>query len=133
MNNEQEEREKERKIPMSYPSLCIPRVANHFDADKIRRVFEDVNLGRIGKIDIVERRNPSNGEVYKRVFIHFYKWFHNERAQNARNRLMEGKDIKIVCENPWFWRVSANKWQHPSLRKVQGERGFAEPNSSSTF
>lgn len=109
-SNEEQEGEKERRIPMSYPSLCIPRVANHFDAPKIRTVFENANLGRIGKIDIVERRNPSNGEVYKRVFIHFYKWFHNERAQNARNRLMEGKDIKIVCDNPWFWRVSANKW-----------------------
>lgn len=117
MNNEEEI---ERKLPMSYPSLCIPRVSNHFDANKIRRVFEDVKLGRIDKIDIVERRNPSNGEVYKRVFIHFHKWFYNEQAQNARNRLMEGKDIKIVCDNPWFWRVSANKWcPRPSLKKLE--------------
>ena len=121
MNNSEEEKQTiQRKIPMSYPSLCIPRVSNHFDANKIRSVFEDVNLGRIDKIDIVERRNPSNGEVYKRVFIHFQKWYQNERAQNARTRLIEGKDIKIVCDNPWFWRVSANKWRPlPPLKNVE--------------
>jgi hypothetical protein len=25
----------------------------------------------------------------------------------ARERLLEGKDIKIVYDDPWFWKVSA--------------------------
>jgi hypothetical protein len=91
-----------------YPSLCIPRVLKNIDTNRIRSVFESARLGRIERIDVVEKRN-GNGEITKRIFIHFQKWFCNEVAQNARKRLVGGKDIKIVYEFPWYWKVSANK------------------------
>jgi hypothetical protein len=103
-------------IPDSYPSLCIPKVSNHIDAMQIRMVFEKIRLGKIRKIDVIERRN-ANGEIYKRVFIHFYKWNSTEQAVYARNRLISGNDIKIVYDNPWFWKVSANKYLTPPLGK----------------
>lgn len=95
-------------LEQHYPSLCIPRVLKNIDTNRIRSVFESTRLGRIERIDVVEKKN-GNGEITKRVFIHFQKWFWNEVAQNARKRLIAGKDIKIVYDFPWYWKVSANK------------------------
>ena len=37
------------------------------------------------------------------------RWFHNSNASVARERLLNGKDIKIIYDDPWFWKVSAYK------------------------
>lgn len=107
-----------------YPSLCIPRVLKNIDTNRIRSVFENARLGRIERIDVVEKKNV-NGEITKRIFIHFQKWFWNEVAQNARKRLVAGKDIKIVYDFPWYWKVSANKGvitKHKHNNHVHRER-----------
>lgn len=115
----------------SQPSLCIPRVFNNITERRIRHVFDELRLGKIERIDIKERRNDK-GDTFKRVFIHFEKWYWNEDAQEARRKLLEGKEIKIVYDNPWFWKVSANKWTPNVHRnkehhyKTQKQRPFIE-------
>jgi hypothetical protein len=94
------------------PSICIPRVFNNIAEKKIRQVFDELNLGKISRIDIKERKNEK-GEVFNRVYIHFEKWFWNEDAQTARRKLILGKEIKIIYDKPWFWKVSASKWEPP--------------------
>ena len=94
------------------PSICIPRVFNNIAEKKIRQVFDELNLGKIIRIDIKERTNEK-GEVFNRVYIHFEKWFWNEDAQTARKKLILGKEIKIIYDKPWFWKVSASKWEPP--------------------
>ena len=69
------------------PSICIPRVFNNIAEKKIRQVFDELNLGKISRIDIKERKNEK-GEVFNRVYIHFEKWFWNEDAQTARRKLI---------------------------------------------
>ena len=98
-----------RFLAESQPSLCIPRVFNNITESKIRQVFDELGLGRISGVDIKERKNEK-GDPVKRVYIHFEKWFWNENAQSARTKLISGKEIKIVYDNPWFWKVSASKW-----------------------
>jgi hypothetical protein len=98
-----------RYLAESQPSLCIPRVFNNITEHRIRQVFDDLGLGKISRIDIKERKNEK-GESFKRVYVHFDKWFWNEDAQAARRKLVSGKEIKIVYDNPWFWKVSASKW-----------------------
>jgi hypothetical protein len=98
-----------RYLAESQPSLCIPRVFNNITEARIRQVFDDLGLGKISRIDIKERKNEK-GESFKRVYVHFDKWFWNEDAQAARRKLVSGKEIKIVYDNPWFWKVSASKW-----------------------
>lgn len=97
----------------SQPSLCIPRVFNNITKYKIRQVFDCIALGNISRIDIKEYNNEK-GVSFKRVYIHFDKWFWNENAKNVRRKLVSGKEIKIVYDNPWFWKVSASKWT-PSI------------------
>lgn len=98
-----------RYLAESQPSLCIPRVFNNIDEARIRLVFDQLRLGIIHHIDIVTRKNDK-GEPFKRVYIHFEKWLWNESAKAARTKLISGKEIKIVYDNPWFWKISANKW-----------------------
>ena len=98
-----------RYLAQSQPSLCIPRVFKNITEVRIRQVFDDLGLGKISRIDIKERKNEK-GELFKRVYVHFDKWFWNEDAQAARRKLVSGKEIKIVYDNPWFWKVSASKW-----------------------
>ncbi len=93
----------------SQPSLCIPRVFENITETRIRRTFDNLQIGEISRIDIKERKNE-RGERYKRVYIHFNKWYWNKYAQTTRAKLVSGKEIKIVYDNPWFWKVSASKW-----------------------
>ena len=101
----------------SQPSICIPRVFINITEKKIRQVFDELSLGKISRIDIVKERKNEKGEVFNRVYIHFEKWFWNEDAQTARRKLILGKEIKIIYDNPWFWKVSASKWE-PSNKKL---------------
>jgi hypothetical protein len=94
----------------SQPSLCIPRVFKNISEARIRKVFDDLKLGNISRIDINIRKNE-NGDEFKRVYIHFHKWFWNEEAQLVRTKLVSGKEIKIVYDDPWFWKVSASRWK----------------------
>jgi hypothetical protein len=110
-----------RYLAESQPSLCIPRVFNNIDETRLRRVFDELELGKIHHIDIIVRKNDK-GEAFKRVYIHFEKWSWNENAQAARRKLISGKEIKIVYDNPWFWKVSANKWTPSNDRRVEGPR-----------
>jgi len=73
-------------------------------------------MGEIQRIDVVSK-TTEKGEKFNRVFVHFKRWFANENADMARERLLNGKEIKIVYDDPWFWKVSAyreaKKNDHP--------------------
>jgi hypothetical protein len=83
-------------------------------------VFDELALGKIHHIDIIARKNE-RGEPFKRVYIHFEKWFWNETAKSTRTKLVSGKEIKIVYDNPWFWKVSVSKWT-PSAKEPEHRR-----------
>ena len=88
-------------------SLCISRVMNHITKEDIYNVLNYICLGEISHIDIINKNN--NGDIYKIAFIHFKKWFNTENSNKALERLNNGKDIKIIYEFPWFWKITLNK------------------------
>lgn len=90
------------------PSICIPRVNAKVTKGEILRVFQKLDFGKIEKVDIVCKKGYK-GEDYKRIFLHFKSWNDDEFAISIRDRLLSGKDIKIVHEFPWFWKASALK------------------------
>ena len=108
-----------RYLEESQPSICIPRVFNNIDAKKIGNVFDQLQLGKIKRIDMIECKNEK-GEKFKRAFVHFEKWNWNEDAQSARRKLIEGKEIKIVYDTPWFWKISANRSSATNDRREEG-------------
>ena len=97
-----------RTLPDFIPSMCIPRVYPNISEGRIRKIFDELNIGVIERVDIVSK-NTEKGERFNRVFIHMDRWFNNSNACVARERLLGGKDIKIIYDDPWFWKVSAYK------------------------
>jgi hypothetical protein len=108
-----------RTLPASIPSLCIPRVYPNIDERRIRKTFDDLNLGIIERVDIV-RKTTEKGEKCNRVFIHFSRWFNSRNADTARERLLNGQDIKVIYDDPWFWKVAAYK----EAPRVEEERSY---------
>ena len=86
-------------------TLCIPRVFSNIGEKRIRSVFYALKLGHIGRIDIVSKITE-RGEKFNRVFIHFERWFDTANTHSALKLLSEGKDIKVIYDEPWFWKVS---------------------------
>lgn len=95
-----------RTIPVNVPSLCIPRVFPNIDERRIRGIFDTLNMGEIARVDII-RRKTDKGENFNRVFVHWKHWNDNDNANQARERLLNGKEIKIIYDDPWYWKISA--------------------------
>ena len=95
-----------RTVPANVPSLCIPRVFPNIDERRIRGIIDSLKMGEIARVDIV-RRQTDKGEKYNRVFIHWKRWNDSENANKSRERLLNGKEIKIIYDDPWFWKISA--------------------------
>ena len=101
-----------RKIAANEPILCIPGVFANIKEDRIRRIFADLDLGEVERVDIVvPKRQVEASEKenkFNRVFIHLI-WKQTDEATAARERLLQGKEVKIIYDEPWFWKVSAYK------------------------
>jgi hypothetical protein len=95
-----------RTLPANVPVLCIPRVYPNISESRIRKIFEELNMGTLERIDIISKQSEK-GEQFNRVFVHFTRWNNSENACTARERLLNGKEIKIIYDEPWFWKVSA--------------------------
>jgi hypothetical protein len=107
-----------RTVPINVPSLCIPRVYPNISEDRIRKIFDELALGTIDHLDIISR-TTDKGEKFNRVFIHFRSWYTDGNAGVARERLLNGKDIKIIYDDPWFWKVSAYREQQASAARPE--------------
>jgi hypothetical protein len=105
-----------RKIAANEPILCIPGVFANIKEERIRRIFADLDLGEVERIDIVVPKRPVEASEkekgkenkFNRVFIHLI-WKQTDEATAARERLLQGKEVKIIYDEPWFWKVSAYK------------------------
>ena len=101
-----------RKIAANEPILCIPGVFANIKEDRIRRIFADLDLGEVERVDIVVPKRPVEASEkenkFNRVFIHLI-WKQTDEATAARERVLQGKEVKIIYDEPWFWKVSAYK------------------------
>ena len=86
-------------------SLCIPRVFANIGWRRIKRVFIALNWGYIERVDVI----PSGGT--KRAFIHFAP--EKFTASAVLTALREGKQIKIVYDEPWYWNISLSRSPKP--------------------
>ena len=57
-------------LPASSPSICIPRVFRNITWQRVRYIFDELNLGKIDRIDMVQKKNEK-GETFNRVFCAF--------------------------------------------------------------
>ena len=103
------------------PILCIPRVYPNITEERIRRVFGDLDLGEVTRVDIVVPKTPVDAggkeNKFNRVFIPI-NWNESEQSVAVRERLAQGKEIKIIYDEPWFWKVSAYRPPAPKPKFV---------------
>jgi len=101
--------------------LCIPLVFANIGEDRIRRAFAYLDIGEVIRVDIVAPKfdaTPSNNKKFNRVFIHI-NWNNTRQADAAKEDLSQGKDIKVVYQQPWFWKVSAYKKKEQEEKSPQ--------------
>ena len=102
-------------------SLCIPRAFENISEARVRTVFEKLDIFTIDRVDVVLRKNEK-GDAYKRFFVHIKEWAQTSDAQKAKERLIAGKELKIVYDDPWFWKVSLNTWAPKPQQPLLNDR-----------
>jgi len=90
-------------------SICIPRAFLNITEARVRKVFDKLDIFSIARVDMVQRKNEK-GDAYQRIFVHIKDWTETADAQKAKDLLLSGKDLKIVYDDPWFWKASLNTW-----------------------
>jgi hypothetical protein len=114
------------------PTLCISRTHKNIRQQRIFAVIRQLNLGWVGKIDMVPKKivekKPDGTEMTKefvRVFIHFTKWFTNNRqTQQFLERLDSEGFVHIIYDEPWFWKVTKYV---PKEHKPQPQSRYPRP------
>ena len=92
------------------PVLFIARAFPNITERRIRDVMDSLNLGQVERVDIKPWKNKE-GKSFNKLFIHL-NWNTDSETQTYIDRLNSGKEIKIVYDDPWFWKVSAYKNNH---------------------
>ena len=90
-------------------SLCIPRVDKNTTDRDVKSIIEKLSIGDIDRIDMVPNKN--NNDSSNRAFIHLRNWVSSDRTNKIYEMLTTGKNIKVVYNDPWFWKISLSRNQ----------------------
>ena len=100
-------------------TLCIPRVFKNW-CSRVKRVLIQQRWGYVDKVDIVHLEGKFN-----LVFIHFAPGKWNMRSQQAKdilNDLIAGKEVKIVYDKQWFWKIKISTSPKPLPKRKDGRK-----------
>lgn len=97
-------------------TMCIPRVFSNITEKRIRTIFQNLGFPKIQWVKLITctgiNRRTGEAEDYNRAFIHFESLSCPETKFWVRMKLREilaGETIKIMYEDPWFWKASISK------------------------
>jgi len=90
-------------------SIQIPFVFTNISAERITNTFVGLEWAVDNDItlDIVARTNR-DGQDYNVVYVHFNKGW-RDGTSATEEALIEGKEIKITYDTPWYWRIRKNR------------------------
>lgn len=95
------------------PSICIPRTLYNVNWRQVKDAFEQViGRGTVERVDIVPSKN-NEAQPFCRIFVHFRYWPNTPDIMAIRQRLIDGEMIKVVYDNPWFWKCAASRIAKP--------------------
>ena len=118
-------------VSLNMPTICIPRVFPNIDEKRIRRIFGDLNIGNIKAVDFASRQ-AANGDKYNLVYVHFNEWYRNENADIVRTKLLTGKEVKIIYDDPWFWKVTGLK-EHTTVVIPEEQKNYKKVTKRATI
>ena len=96
--------------PKQGVSICIPRVFNNINWKRVKELFISLNWGFVERVDLI----PCGS--HKRAYVHFAagRWNMRDRqARNALTALQNGEEVKVVYDEPWFWKLSISSSKKP--------------------
>ena len=91
-------------------SICIPRVFNNIGWRRVKQVMIACGWGYVERVDMV----PQGG--FKRAFVHFApnRWnTRNPTAMAVLKALKNGDEVKIVYDEPWYWKIGLSRSAKP--------------------
>ena len=113
---------RDNRHSLANPSICIPRTFPTIRGEQTKRAvfntIKELQLGHIERIDVVHKTD-SQGQRYCTIYIHL-KWnMRNELAVQTRDKLLGGEDVKIVYDEPWFWKCTMSTMDKPADRNLR--------------
>ena len=119
-----------RDTIITSPSICIPRTFTTIRGEQTKRTvfntFRDLRIGHIDRIDTVHKTDQK-GERYCTVYIHLNWNMSNTLARETRQKLLDGQDIKVVYDEPWFWKCTMSNMEKPDDRNPQRTHTSSRP------
>jgi len=82
----------------------------------VKGIFENLEIGEVERVDMVKKTNAA-GKEFNRVFVHFKHWNDNESANAVKEKLLSGDSVKIVYDDPWFWKIFKSNVEKPVFEK----------------
>ena len=86
----------------------------------IANIFKELGLGKVVKIDFTERTDR-DGTPYNLVHVHI-EWNTEEHTKQFCEALERGEEVKIVYDDPWFWKVTKPRERRQPQVKKQKDR-----------
>ena len=122
--------ERPRDEPVTHPSICIPRTFTSIRGKPVKAAvfttMRDLKVGFIERIDVIHKTD-ARGERYCTIYIHL-KWNMRDRlACETRQKLLDGNDVKIVYDDPWFWKCTMSTMEKPDREGGAGARSAPKP------
>jgi len=94
-------------LPENVPAICVPYVFDNILEQRMMGIFNALSIGEVCRIDEVPY-TATDGKKVKRVFVHL-KWKIDPTANKIRTKLLCGKKVKVLYDDPWFWEISASR------------------------
>ena len=116
-------------------AVRIGYVFRNISGDRIANIFNELGLGKVVKIDFTERTDRQ-GTPYYLVHVHI-EWNTEDQTKHFRAALERGEEVKIVYDEPWFWKVTKpRERRQPQVKKQQDRPAprlvFSKTNVSKT-
>ena len=101
-------------------SICIPRVFNNINHRRIKSWFIQnlPNWGFVERVDVVPVYKFGK-QIHKRAYVHYAVGQFNMKADdgeggNILQALVDGNQIQVVYDEPWYWKLSLSKAPRPA-------------------
>jgi hypothetical protein len=120
----------EDKTPITHPSICIPRTFTSIRGKPTKtavfNTIRDLRIGHIERIDVVQKTD-ARGERYCTIYVHLQWNVRNQLGRDTRKKLLDGNDVKIVYDDPWFWKCCMSTMEKPDREGGDGGRRAPRP------
>lgn len=100
-------------------SVYIPYVYTNVSKEMIAHAFQKADVGVVGKIDFVVKKDTKTNRDYHNCYVHFTEWSSSDYANQIRAAIESGEPIKLFYtlpakgrrgEQEFFWTLLKNTY-----------------------